>query len=118
MLKAATSLSKPGLQDWLLQRISAVVVLLYTIFLLGIIIVLEPFTYVQWCALWQATAMRVFSLITLYSLLLHAWIGLWTIITDYIQGSGLRSLVQYVILGMLCLYFFWGIDIFWSVPCR
>lgn len=60
--------------------------------------------------------MKVFSLAALISICAHAWVGMWTISTDYITGStSLRFIFQLVMAGFLFTYLVWGIDILWSV---
>ncbi|MBP6103568.1 MAG: succinate dehydrogenase, hydrophobic membrane anchor protein [Gammaproteobacteria bacterium] len=114
-MKSATSFGKPGLQDWLLQRMSAVVLGLYGFFLLGYLLQHHPLCYCAWRALFTQEWMRIFSLVALLSLLLHAWIGLWTITTDYLKAGWLRRFVQISILATFVSDFLWGIATLWGV---
>ena len=114
-MKSATSLGKPGLQDWILQRMSAVVLALYCFFLIAYLITHHPLHYQVWHTLFTHEWMRIFSLLALLSLLLHAWIGLWTIMTDYVKAAWLRRVAQLGVLSTCLHYFLWGIDILWSV---
>ncbi len=113
-MKSATCFGKPGLQDWLLQRISAVILGLYGFFLLGYLLTHHPLYYYDWHTLFTHEWMRIFSLAALLSLLLHAWIGLWTITTDYLKDEGLRRFAQISILAMFVSHFLWGIAILWG----
>ncbi len=114
-MKSATIFSTPGLQDWMLQRISALILGLYSLFLLGYLLMHHPLHYHTWHALFLHEWMRIFSLFALLSLLLHAWIGLWTITTDYLKAGWLRRFAQISILAMLVNNFLWGIAILWGV---
>ena len=114
-MKSATSFGKPGLQDWILQRISAVVLVVYCFFLLGYLLKHHPLHYRVWHPLFTHEWMRIFSLAALLSLLLHAWIGLWTMTTDYLKVEWLRRFAQISILLMLSSDFLWGIAILWGV---
>ncbi|MFN3163756.1 MAG: succinate dehydrogenase, hydrophobic membrane anchor protein, partial [Pseudohongiellaceae bacterium] len=87
MVTNATNLSRSGLSDWIIQRFSAVLLGSYTIFLLVWLLLHPDLDYQQWRALFDATAMRLFSLITLAALCGHAWIGMWTVGTDYLTPS-------------------------------
>ena len=129
MVTAVTNLGRSGLSDWLVQRISAVVLLAYTL-CLGSFIVMNPdVSYADWQALFQNTAMRVFSMLALLSLVAHAWIGMWAVSTDYLVervlriklGDGiaakanlLRGLFQIVVGLVVFTYLIWGIEIFWG----
>jgi succinate dehydrogenase / fumarate reductase, membrane anchor subunit len=113
-MKSATSFGKPGLQDWILQRVSAVVLALYCFFLLAYLLKHDPLHYQAWHTLFRHEWMRIFSLAALLSLLLHAWIGLWTMTTDYLKTRWLRCFAQISILATLLSHFLWGIAILWG----
>lgn len=122
MVMTATSLGRNGVQDWLIQRISAVVLLLYVLFLTVYIAQADELTFIQWRGLFGQTWMRVFTLAALVSLLAHAWIGLWTITTDYLTRMALgaaaapiRLFAQLLILLVLICYFAWCVQILWSI---
>jgi len=121
MVTQVTNFGRSGLSDWVLQRVSAVILAAYTIFLAAWIICTPDMSYAQWGELFSCTAMRIFSLLALLSLIAHAWIGLWTIATDYLTEMALGSAATKVRFIFLCVcavvlfvYFIWGIDILWS----
>ena len=97
MVRSATSYSANGLRDWLVQRVSAVVLAIYSIFLIGFFVLHSPVTYAAWSALFAHTWMKVFTLLTLASLVMHAWVGVWTILTDYIKLPCLRVFLRYLL---------------------
>ena len=121
MVTAVTSFGRSGVSDWLVQRISAVVLLAYTLYICWFLISTPNLDYQQWKQLFESTAMRVFSVAALLSVIAHAWIGLWSISTDYLtermigpRGNLLRGLMQ---LGgglLLFTYLVWGIQVLWS----
>ena len=113
-MKSAKSFGKSGLQDCILQRISAVILSFYCFFLLGYLLQHHPIHYHHWHTLFTHEWMRIFSLAALLSLLLHAWIGLWTITTDYLKAEWLRRFAQLSILAMFVIHFLWGIAILWG----
>ena len=121
MVTAVTNFGRSGLSDWLVQRLSAVVLLAYTVFICWFLLTTPDLGYQQWKALFEQTAMRVFSVAALLSVVVHAWIGLWSITTDYMtermmgpRGNGLRWTAQ---LGgglLLFTYLVWGLQVLWS----
>ena len=122
MVTQVTSLGRSGLSDWVVQRVSAVILGAYTIFLTFWMLSQSDLNYQQWNELFSCTAMRIFSLLALLSLIAHAWIGLWTIATDYLTEMALGSAATKVRFIFLCVcaivlfvYFIWGIDILWGV---
>jgi len=50
--------------------------------------------------------MQVFSLAALLSLFLHAWVGIWAVITDYINPIAIRLIIQVIVIFTLIIYFF------------
>mgnify|MGYP001460313747 CR=1 FL=1 len=84
MVTNVTNFSRSGLYDWMAQRVSAVVLAAYTLFLLGYVICNPGMGYAEWHGLFSSTAVRIFSLLALVALSVHAWVGMWTISTDYL----------------------------------
>lgn len=114
MVDNVTSFSRHGLRDWLVQRVSAVVIAIYSIILISAIVTANQLSYAFWHDLYQTTAMRVFSVIVLFSIVCHAWIGMWTVYTDYVKVTLFRLILQVsTILGLLSLLV-WSVIILWS----
>lgn len=106
--------ARSGLRDWLIQRFTAVFLAAYTIFLFVFIIKHPHFEYADWQALFSYRAMQLSTLFALISMAAHAWIGLWTVLTDYVKSILVRYLLQAVILLALFVYVIWGIFILWG----
>lgn len=115
MLQAATSLGRNGLQDWIIQRVSAIILAIYVFFLIGFFIIESPVDHTKWLALFTNPVSKIGHLLVLLSLLSHAWIGFWTISTDYIKPAKLRLPIQVIIFSGLFFFLVWGIVILWSV---
>lgn len=115
MVSNITSLTGRGLRDWFIQRITAVVIGIYVI-VLGVFWLRHPeISYDVWHDFFACTTMKVLSSIVWLSMVFHAWIGLWTVTTDYLKCIWLRLTVQMLILASLFSLFFWGIFVFWGV---
>lgn len=76
MVTQITSFGRSGLYDWMMQRISALVLSVYSIFIIGYLLLNPDLTYEQWSGLFETTSMRIFSLLALLSVGIHSWIGL------------------------------------------
>jgi succinate dehydrogenase / fumarate reductase membrane anchor subunit len=113
MIQSATSLTSSGLRDWLVQRVSAVILAAYFIFLLAYFILHPHLQYAGWQQLFACNLMRIFTLLALLSLVGHSWIGIWTVITDYIKCAWARLLLEVILILALLGYLFWGIEILW-----
>ena len=114
MVTSVTSLTGNGLRDWLIQRVSAVYLLVYILALLSYFGMHRHLDYVEWTAFFHCNAVKIATVLALWLLVLHAWIGIWTIITDYIKPFALRLVVQILIMIGLFLCFIWGLMIIWG----
>lgn len=115
MVSNVTSLTGSGLKDWLIQRVSAVLIAAYTVFLLTYYIVTPAITYQQWHQLFQSNWMRISTVLVLLAFVLHAWVGIWTVTTDYLKGTMLRVTIQILVIVALLALLIWGIDILWGM---
>ena len=103
-----------GLGDWLLQRLTAVVMAIYTIVALVAIVWCAPATYADWRAMFSGTFFRPFTMLFLIALLYHAWVGMRDILMDYIHATGMRLALQSAVAVVLLLYLIWSASILWS----
>jgi succinate dehydrogenase / fumarate reductase membrane anchor subunit len=113
-------MGRSGLYDWLMQRVTAVILLAY--FAYVAVVLISGVDYVEWKSLFSQTWMRIFSLLALLSLGIHAWVGLWAVLTDYMtqrlmgpKGDVLRFLLQVVCAITMFTYMIWGIQILWGI---
>ncbi len=114
-LANALSLTGNGLRDWLVQRITSLILAAYIIFLLGFFVCHPYLEYYSWENLFTDPWMRVFSILFLLSLVWHAWIGMWTVATDYLKPAAIRFSVMVLIIIALIAYFIWGVQILWGI---
>ena len=115
MVINAASLGRSGVHDFILIRASAIVLAIYTIFLVGFIAFSSPLSYDAWHALFSALPMKVFTLLTLVAVLIHTWIGTWQVLTDYVKPLMLRGVLQFVFVVAAFCYLAAGIFIVWGV---
>ena len=102
-----------GMRDWLAQRITAVIIAVYTLIVLGVFFKNTPFTYETWKALFAHGWMRVATLLFAVSLAWHAWVGARDILMDYIKPTALRLTLQVLTVLLLASYVGWAIQILW-----
>ena len=67
MVTQVTSMSRSGVSDWLIQRISAIVLAAYTLCILGYILMHPELTYDQWSGFFGNTGMQIFTMLALIS---------------------------------------------------
>jgi succinate dehydrogenase / fumarate reductase membrane anchor subunit len=102
-----------GLRDWLAQRITAVIMAVYTVIVAVVFIGAAPITYAVWKDLFAQGWMRVATLLAAASLAWHAWVGMRDILMDYVKPDGLRLALQVVMLLVIAGYVGWTIEILW-----
>lgn len=99
-----------GFYEWIIQRVSAVLIGIYAVFLLSYFFMHQPLTYVTWQQLFSCTAMKIATIVVLVAILWHAWIGLWTVFTDYVTCGYVRLLLEILLILALVSYFVWCVD--------
>lgn len=111
-IKSATGLTGSGVRDWVMQRISAVVLAVYSVVMVCFFL-FNKVDFLAWHTFMTSLPMKLFSLLAVLSLVAHSWVGMWTVLTDYIKSSGLRLVLQLLIIIAIIVYLFWGILVFW-----
>lgn len=103
-----------GSTDWLAQRVTAVIMVVYTVVLLAILLWNGGLSYVQFSRLLANVPFTMLSFLFMVSLLYHAWVGVRDIYMDYIKPVGVRVFVQVVSIALLVAYLGWTIQILWG----
>lgn len=111
---SASALGRNGVHDWLLLRAAAIVITLYVLYILGFIFTADSLTYGIWRGFFASNITKVFTVLTLISILAHAWIGMWQVLTDYIKPLALRLILQLIIVVALVVYLVYGTLVVWG----
>ncbi|MCD2515948.1 succinate dehydrogenase, hydrophobic membrane anchor protein [Massilia sp. G4R7] len=104
-----------GVKDWLAQRVTAIVMAVYTIVLLVSFLTAQEFSYEAWAGLFAKQWFKLFSLVTFLGLFYHAWVGIRDIWMDYIKSAGLRLFLMLLTIFWLLACAAWTVQILWSV---
>lgn len=102
-----------GLRDWLAQRITAVVMAVYSLIVAIVLLSGQPISYAVWRDLFAQGWMRVATLVFAASLAWHAWVGMRDIFMDYVKPTGLRLALEVLTLVLLAVYLGWTVQILW-----
>ena len=104
-----------GLRDWIAQRITAIVLLVFIALVLLRLVMQGSLSYDSWAGVFAPEPMKVLTLLAFAALCLHAWVGVRDIWMDYIKPTGLRlGLIVATILWLVyCLI--WAARILWSI---
>jgi len=103
-----------GTGSWLAQRVTALVMMVYTLLVLGVFLARAgAMDYAAWKALFTSGWMRVATLIFAVSYAWHAWVGLRDILMDYARPDSLRFALQVVSILAVAVYLGWTIQVLW-----
>jgi succinate dehydrogenase / fumarate reductase membrane anchor subunit len=102
-----------GLKDWVIQRVTAALMVIVTV-VFGIFLVTHPaLRYEEWQAFYSHQSVRILSLLFILSLLMHAWIGVRDIYMDYLHCTAIRLTALIVTAVALVSYGLWALAILW-----
>jgi succinate dehydrogenase / fumarate reductase membrane anchor subunit len=104
-----------GLRDWLIQRVTALLMALCCVALAGYLLMDPYLDYDAWTALFSSQTVRAFSLLFLLSLFYHAWVGMRDIVMDYVKPASVRLVIHVLVIVALLLYAIWSVEILWGM---
>jgi succinate dehydrogenase / fumarate reductase membrane anchor subunit len=104
-----------GLRDWLIQRITAVVMIIYTLAMAVYLLMQPVLDYNTWTLLFSSNVVRSFSLLFLLSVFYHAWIGVRDIAMDYVNPALIRLFIHVMVILTILLYVIWSVLILWGI---
>jgi succinate dehydrogenase / fumarate reductase membrane anchor subunit len=104
-----------GMRDWLAQRLTAILMAVFTIVLLVSFLTGQNFTYEGWAGLFARQWFKLFTMVTFFGLFYHAWVGIRDIWMDYVKPVGIRLTLQTLTVLWLLACAAWTVQILWSV---
>jgi succinate dehydrogenase / fumarate reductase, membrane anchor subunit len=104
-----------GMRDWLSQRVTAVLMALFTIVLLAQVLLGGPMGYDRWAAIFSAQWMKVLSFVVFIALGWHAWVGVRDILMDYVKPVAVRLVLQVATMVWLVGCMGWAVQVLWRL---
>ena len=104
-----------GLRDWLAQRVTAVLMTLFTLVVLVQVLMPGPLGYDKWAGIFASQWMKLLTFVVILSLLVHVWVGMRDIWMDYIQPVGVRLVLQVATLVWLVGCAGWALQVLWRL---
>ena len=104
-----------GMRDWLSQRITAVLMALFTIVLLAQLLFGGPLGYDRWAGIFSTQWMKVLTFVVFISIGWHAWVGMRDIWMDYIKPVVLRLTLQVATIVWLVGCMGWAVQVLWRL---
>lgn len=103
-----------GVKDWLVQRVTAVLMTVYLIVLAGVLFAVTPQDYAAWKGIFSHQGMRIATFVFFMCVFWHAWIGMRNILMDYVHSTAIRLTAQILVVTALLFYWVWIAEILWS----
>ncbi|MEM9621380.1 MAG: succinate dehydrogenase, hydrophobic membrane anchor protein [Pseudomonadota bacterium] len=121
MVTQVLSLSRSGLADFVIQRVTAVILAAYTFCMLGYFLGAAELSHASLTAFFWSAPMQIFSTLAIFSTIAHGWIGMWTIGTDYLRpahigglATAIRFVYQLACLLAIFVYLVWALRLIWQ----
>jgi succinate dehydrogenase / fumarate reductase membrane anchor subunit len=113
MVNNVSTVGRNGVHDFLLIRATAIILTLYTIYFISFC-AFNEINFHSWSSFFGDTFTKAFTMVALTSILIHGWIGMWQVLTDYVKPALLRGVLQLALVAVLLVYFFSGLFILWG----
>lgn len=104
-----------GLKDWLAQRITGVIMAVFTLIIFAAMLGGATASREAWQAFMANGLIRFLSFLFIISLCWHAWVGVRDIWMDYLNSAALRLFLHVMTLLALVGYAGWAIQIIWRL---
>ena len=105
-----------GLRDWLAQRVTAVLMALFTVVVLAQVILSKgPIGYDKWSGIFSTQWMKALTFAIIVAMLYHVWVGVRDIWMDYIKSVALRLSLQVFSIVWLVACAGWAIQVLWRL---
>jgi succinate dehydrogenase / fumarate reductase membrane anchor subunit len=115
MVNNIATVGRNGVHDFILIRASAIILTLYTLLIAGFFVVTPDVTYDAWHSFFGLMSVKIATLLAVLSVVIHAWIGIWQVLSDYIKPAFLRGSLQFFFSVTLLAYLAAGFLIVWGV---
>ena len=97
-----------GMRAWLTQRLSALVMAVYSVFAVARFLIVQPSHYDAWVDFFQPFWWRIATLLFWISLCIHAWLGIRDVFKDYVPNSSVRDVLDKLLVVSLWVYLVWA----------
>lgn len=104
-----------GLRDWLAQRVTAVLMALFTVAVLIRFLMPGELGYDHWSGVFAPQWMKVLTFVAILALAYHAWVGVRDIWMDYVKSVGLRLTLQVFSIVWLLGCAGWAVQVLWRL---
>ena len=104
-----------GLRDWLSQRVTALLMGLFTVAVIVQVLLPGEMGYDKWAGIFSQQWMKVLTFVVIGSLLFHVWVGMRDVWMDYVKPVGVRLALQVFTIAWLVGCAGWALQVLWRI---
>lgn len=104
-----------GLRDWLAQRVTALLMTLFTLVVVVQVLLPGEMGYDKWAGIFSRQWMKVLTFVVIVSLLYHVWVGMRDVWMDYVKPVGVKLALQVFTIVWLTGCAGWAIQVLWRL---
>ncbi len=104
-----------GLTDWMAQRVTALLMTLFSLALVAQLLFGGKLGYERWSGIFSAQWMKVLAFVTIVSMLYHTWVGMRDVWMDYVKPVGVKLALQVFTIAWLVGCAGWAVQVLWRL---
>ncbi len=109
-----------GVIDFIIQRLTAVILSVYMTTIFAILAVNPNLNYEKWKSFFTFQVFvfplgRIFAVLAFIALICHAWVGIRDVWMDYVKLAGMRLTLQVLTILWLLGSIIYFLQILWSI---
>jgi succinate dehydrogenase / fumarate reductase membrane anchor subunit len=98
----------PGMRAWLTQRLTALVMAIYSVFAVVRFFIVQPSNYEAWVDFFQPLWWCLATLLFWIVLSIHAWLGIRDVLKDYVPNPNIYNVLDKLLVVSLWAYVVWA----------
>ena len=109
-----------GTKDFIIIRVCAVLILLYSIYLSSFFIATDGVNYKVWSSFFQSPLNKILTSVFFIAFAIHTWRGTWAIASDYLtpkffgnSGKYAYLIFRLFVAAVIAMVLTWSFFIIW-----
>ncbi|WP_192509026.1 succinate dehydrogenase, hydrophobic membrane anchor protein [Pseudoalteromonas aurantia] len=102
-----------GTQQWILQRICNVIIILFVAAMIGYLVLCGPITFLMWSSLHGALWFKMIATVVLTATMMNGILAAWQIAGDYIKGR-FNTLFNIILVALNLGLWGFGLGLLWG----
>ena len=109
-----------GTKDFIIIRVCAVLILMYSIYIVAFVISNDGINFNEWSSFFQSLLNKILTSAFFLAFAVHTWRGTWAIATDYLTPRFFGNFSKHAYLifrlfvaGVIALVLTWSFFIIW-----